>query len=396
MAALKLSPEADLVVRSALAVGDKDLLGDPPGEDLDWLAVGQIAEREKLLPILWPALAGYHDLIPGPVAQAMERQTVVTEFRMATLEDQLRTVIRVLDDHDIPVMLMKGAALALTVYGSFARRPMGDLDILVRAADAKRAWELLHREGWTREYEDAEEFYEEHQHLTPLVSPDGAGAIVEIHRCLLYPKGPFQLPEDEVWDAAAPVKVGGRTAWVPAPEHQVLHAAIHYAWSHSLGRGLGRTVRDLGALLDTRQVEWDAVVELARRTKSETCCYWTLRFTRNLGGVDVPRDVLARLAPRGPRLLTNSLERVLVAHSIDPVQGVLPSVRLRHFVWERAIQPESSGHGGVRPWKANAGWSDVVNSGPRPGVLRRLVGQLRRLPEWARLFRIAAGGRVAG
>jgi len=362
---------------------------------VDWAIVGQLAEREKLLGVLWPAIGGLRDRIPERIAGAMERQALVTEFRMAAFGDRLASVIRLLDDHGIPVMLMKGAAMAVSVYGSFAKRPMGDLDILVRERDAMRAWTLLRDEGWALEYEDADTFYEDHQHLTPLVAPGGANLVVEIHRCLLYPRGPFQLPEEQVWEEALPVTVGERRAYIPSPEHQVLHLCIHFAWSHALEKGLGRTVRDLSALLERESLDWERLVELAVRTRSTTCCYWTLRLARTLGDVGVPPSVLAGLAPRSPRIVLDGLERVIIAQSIDPLQGVSPSLRLQHFVWERAIRPELNGHGDVRPWRANAGWADVVDAPPPPGLLQRVAGQIRMLPAWMRFLRNAFGRSVA-
>ena len=46
------------------------------------------------------------------------------------------------------VVLLKGAALALTVYGSFVERPMSDVDLLVARGDAPRARDALLAAGW--------------------------------------------------------------------------------------------------------------------------------------------------------------------------------------------------------------------------------------------------------
>jgi Uncharacterised nucleotidyltransferase len=360
-----------------------------PPADVDWMAVAQLAEREKLLSVVWPALEARRAPIPDGIANAMRRQTMVTAFRMAAVERQLHRVLQQLDEQRIPVMLMKGSALAVTAYGSFARRPMGDLDLLVHAAHVQTAWNLLRAGGWTPEYEDREGFYDTHQHVCPLVAPGGGNIVVELHRTFLYPQGPFQLTEREVWENAVPVAVDGRQAWVPSPEHQVLLLCVHFAWSHSMRRGLARTIRDLGALAPT--VRWQQVVALARRTRAESCCYWTLRLAVDLGGVPVPPEVLHALAPGTPEPMRRALARVIAADALAPREDFSPSLRLGRVTWAAAVRPRAAGHGRARPWAATAGFAAVAHAQPPVPRRRRLRGQMMRASRWVRFARVLFG-----
>jgi Uncharacterised nucleotidyltransferase len=381
--------EAELLLGRVCAPGTGGGAPPPPAAEIDWLAVARLAERENLLGVLWPALSSSRASIPDTVAGAMRRQAHVSEFRMATLEGQLARVVQRLDDHDIPVMLMKGAALAVTRYGSFARRPMGDLDLLVHEDQVERAWELLRSDGWTPEREGADAFYDEHQHLCPLVAPGGANVVVELHRCLLYPHGPFQLLEADVWAAAAPVEVGGRTAWVPAPEYLMLHLCIHFAWSHEMRFGLGRTVRDLAVLAPV--VDWERLIELARATRAKSSCYWTIRLAMVAAGVAVPPAAVAGLAPWLPEWLRRALQRIVLTEALDPRADFVPSVRLRRLAWALAIRPGASGHGAARPWNFRADFGKYTQGAPPAPLLRRVRGQVALLPGWARFVAIAAG-----
>jgi hypothetical protein len=56
--------------------------------------------------------------------------------------------LQALVERDIPIIVLKGAALAYTVYDTPALRPIGDIDILVRPDDAAAAREILDRIGW--------------------------------------------------------------------------------------------------------------------------------------------------------------------------------------------------------------------------------------------------------
>jgi Uncharacterised nucleotidyltransferase len=383
------SPEAQLLLERVCAPDGGARAAAPPPAGVDWLAVAHLAEREKLLGVLWPALQPWRATIPDDIAEAMRRQAMVTAFRMAAMEATLGRVVGLLADHQISVMLMKGSALAVTAYRSFADRPMGDIDLLVHSAQAQTAWNLLREVGWTPEFQDPEGFYDKHQHLCPLVAPGGATVIVELHRSLLYPQGPFHLTEREVWERATAVTVGGHTAWVPAAEHQVLLLCVHFAWGHTMHRGVGRTIRDLGVLAPS--VDWDRVATLAGATRAESCCYWTLRLAAELGGVPVPPAVLRGLAPRMPERARRALERVIAADALAPREDFTPSMRLGRLTWELAIRPESAGHGTARPWTATAAFANVVRPEPPHAQHLRIREHVARASRWMRYACVLVG-----
>ncbi len=65
-------------------------------------------------------------------------------------QSELTEIVRWFNEADVPVMLLKGAALNLTVYPRPDLRPMSDLDLLVRPGDAERALSLLKGHGCRR------------------------------------------------------------------------------------------------------------------------------------------------------------------------------------------------------------------------------------------------------
>ena len=148
-----LPPEARLLLYATRAPSAEDdrAISELVALPLNWRVVGELAEREKLLPVLWSRLRNHTSGIPPAIAERIHAQAAVTEFRMAMTETVLQDVVRRLAAENIRVMLLKGAALATTVYPSFAARPMGDLDILVRPGEAQRAWQCLVDAGWTVE-----------------------------------------------------------------------------------------------------------------------------------------------------------------------------------------------------------------------------------------------------
>lgn len=381
-----LPREAQLVLLAATPGVDCDtpIISELTAQPFDWGAVVRLADREKLLPLVWNCLRGQAAQVPAPVREAFQRESVKIEFRMVATEVALRKILALLHANGIKVILLKGAALAVTVYGSFAKRPMGDLDILVAPGDADRAWKLIRDTGWTVEYEEGDEFYNNFHHLAALVDPSSLKIVLEIHRSMLPFEGPFAFDEGAVWDDASSVTVGSVEAWVPSVSHQLLHYSVHFSWSH-LFTALGRTVRDIGMVLRTAAVDWDDFTALAQRTNAATCAYWMLSITRTITDAPVPAEILDVLRPRQPRFVSRVLERAFISMGL---LRACPSLHASHLLWEAGIQPERSGLGKVRPWRTGELFNKVFVGRVRPNWSQRGLGQARLGTRWLNFARI--------
>jgi len=387
-----LPPEARLLVlttRAPAADVDREL-ADLVRQPLDWRLVGALAEREKLLPVLWNRIGKFATALPDTESDRIRKHAAVVEFRMALAEMVLDDVLRQMSTAGIPVMLLKGAALATTVYGSFAARPMGDLDVMVPRADAHRAWQLMVDSGWRKEFEGGATFYEGHHHLAALVDPKGLGIVLEVHRAIVPPGGPFLVDDTELWRDATPVSVGGTSAWVPSRPHQLLHLCAHFAWSNMLSSGLGRTARDVAALLEAGPLDWDAFVALAQRTHAGTCAFWTLSMARALSGASVPTAALDQLRPHQPAMVTNALQRALIASAL---LGACPSIRVQRWLWKAAIQPSRSGHAAALPWQVEAAFLDAFPQRARASLTSRMVAHAQRWTAWLHFAAIVGAPR---
>jgi hypothetical protein len=253
---------------------------------------------------------------------------------------------------------------------------MGDIDLLLRKHEASRAWELALANGWTRRADVPEQrSYAEHQHLAPLEDPDHLQIGLELHTALFTHQAPFHLLPEQLWEGARRLTIGGQPAFVPGPEDQLLHAALHFAWSHEMTFGAFRTLRDIERILAGSPLDWAAVVRKAQAARGGTCCYWTLRLARDLTGVNVPTDVMEQLAPRLPRRMLRSLTRYFAEHALPNPDLLVNSVSLSRALWSLGVQPRSQGHGRSRPWLDTEEWVRVpggMRSG-RTSAARRII-----------------------
>jgi hypothetical protein len=388
---LRLRPEARLLL---LAAGPSSVDGEIvkllEAEPINWETLVSLADRERATAIVWRRIRRLAPTAaPESIREGFERRTMVADFTSSYVEQRVAETVRQIGDVGIEVVLLKGAALACSVYGSFFERPMGDIDMLVDDQRAEEAWRISQRIGWV--WDDAAyplEQYVGHHHLPPLVDDRGANVKLEMHAALFVQGHPFQLSRADLLRDGRQVQVDGGSAWVPSREKMLLHACMHFAWSHMMIFGSWRAFRDVIALVEAG-VDWDRFVALAESNKAASSCFWTLHLAERLVGAEIPVSVLSRLEAACNERWIGVIERHAV-REIFPLDGVCPSQRVRRWMWETAIQPESAGHGSVRPWILDDTLLEP-GSASMGGVLRLATRQLGQLGQWWRYGRAIFG-----
>lgn len=374
-----ITPEARFVLATA---------GDPAHPrlaalaraDLDWRRVLRLAAFERAEPAVHAALMAHApDRVPADALAALAAAARGARVRLAYMHHRLDETLAAFAEAGIPVVLLKGAALARTAYPSVGDRPMSDLDLLVRPADAARAYEVAQGAGWrTSEYVALESFYAEHVHLPPLRDGRAADVALELHVGLLPAGHPYRFGPDDVW---ADAEARG-DALVPSARHLALHLCAHFAWSHVLSQGAWVAFRDLRMLAHTGAIDGERFAMAAGRIGMRSACYWTLRLARTLAAVPVPEEVEAALRPRRIRWAMRVLERHLHA-LLDPLEEHCPSIALQRRLWYQAMRDDVEGRVVTPPWARDPLFAFEPGLPPRPERRRR---HLRRLAHRAVLY----------
>ena len=87
--------------------------------------------------------------IPAEVMLKLEDFYLASALENAQLYQELPKLLSMLQAGGIPVIVLKGAALAETVYENVALRPMNDVDLLVRKEELDRTEAVLFDLGYT-------------------------------------------------------------------------------------------------------------------------------------------------------------------------------------------------------------------------------------------------------
>jgi hypothetical protein len=381
-----LSPEARLLLAAGVDEGPAELQALLAGP-IVWDRVLLLAHREKAATLLVRRLAALPGApTPADALAQLRKLAMVIEFKMVQLKQRLDETVDVLAGAGIEPVLLKGAALWYTSYGSLADRPMADIDLLVEARQAGQARDVVLRSGWVwNEQARSDADYAAHHHLPPMDDARGTGAKLELHTELFIEGNPFHLSGDVVRRDAEAVVAGGRRLRVPSTLHQLLHTCLHFAWSHNMRMGSWRVFRDVAAL--TRPgFDWNAFVATAVENRAETCCYWTLRLARDLMGVEVPGSALAALRPPLPEFVLTRLERHFVTQ-LFPTEPECPSLAVEKLMWELGVMPRWSGHGSVRPWDEADSRLEKRRPAAASTGASKAVRQFRNLERWSRYVR---------
>jgi hypothetical protein len=287
---------------------------------LDWQHVVELARQHSIAPFIYDQIHrhGVSDLFPAAVIDGLRQLSHRNALRNALLFQELHKILTALQGTACEVIVLKGAALAETVYMSRALRSMGDIDLLVRQQDVVSvehqllAMQFVHDEG-----SHSREWYKAHFYHLVFRKPHNplTDLHLEVHWHIERPSGCVKVEIDRVWERAVPVTVAGVDVRVLSPEDLLLHLCLHTCMDR-FSFGL-RPFCDVSAILCRADgaMDWDYVQQCAHEWRLAPFVFLTLWLAKTFVGAAVPDLVLWALKPRDldDRLLEWARAEVLAA-----------------------------------------------------------------------------------
>ncbi len=253
-------------------------------------------------PLLYLRLRGdplWHRLTPA-LQLDLAASHHLNAVRSFLLQDEVARIAAALAARQVPVMLLKGLALAQTVYANLAERPVNDLDLLLPAAQIDTAQQALVDLGyravglrwlgrWQRRYRSE----------LPMVCADQpgprAGLLAELHWSLV--ESPYHVDRVEteaIWQRSRPA-AWPSGAHLPDLSTLLLHNAAHMALHHSQQLRLIWLV-DVDRLARRPDLDWDDVLAQAQTWSFGLALQAALQAGRAWLGTPCPAAVWERLA----------------------------------------------------------------------------------------------------
>ncbi len=237
--------EWDLAIRQARSA---DLLG----------RLGCMARQQVSL---WESL-------PMPVVRHFNAaQTVVTRQHQAVYWET-QQIAQAMAPTGVPILLLKGAAYAISKAPAAVGRTFSDIDILVPKADLDVVETALNLGGWvsasTKAYE--QRYYRQWMHELPPMVHLQRHTTLDVHHAIL-PETARIRSSPALLLAAKQQVPGLADVHVPCADDQILHSACHLfhegEWKHGL-----RDLSDLDLLLRANGVQAGAGERLLARAEA--------------------------------------------------------------------------------------------------------------------------------
>ncbi|MBU1863232.1 MAG: nucleotidyltransferase family protein [Candidatus Omnitrophica bacterium] len=183
---------------------------------------------------------------------------------------------------NIPVMILKGLTLAEFVYPHIGKRPMADIDLLVKKKDSRVVCERLGALGYT---------------LKPGIS--GLSYIKEgpIPVCVDLRTEISYLKEEEIWNTARLITINEEAAHVLSIEQNIIYLCYHVAIGH--GYPHQRWLEDIHRFITHHrgEIDWQEVIRKIQAYGFGIPCYWVLRRVKEVFQTVLPEEVLSSLKP---------------------------------------------------------------------------------------------------
>jgi Uncharacterised nucleotidyltransferase len=199
----------------------------------------------------------------------------------------------------LPALVLKGTALAETVYASPVLCHCHDIDILLPLEEMNRATLLLrsldfrvtHRQIAAQK----DDVRMEHESDLPL----------ELHSSL-FQISYYDLPLSEIWARSQSCDIAGVGARILSPPDNLLHVCGHAFYSR--GRSLLRWVSDAWFIIERHpELDWDLLLHCARQSRMVLPLCVTLGYLAESLQARIPVTFLERLGDAARR--ADALER---------------------------------------------------------------------------------------
>lgn len=236
------------------------------------------------------------ELIPVHVRTRLrDKYRNIATINTSLFFDALK-VIKSLADNQLPVIALKGLALAKNIYGDIALRPMCDMDLLVKKEDLVRAGRILLTLGYKQYSPSWESMFKTHYHLPPF--KNNRGAVIELHWNIVLPDSPIKVDLDGLWERACLVRVDNVDVGVLSPGDLFLHLCVHACFDLQAGLSLIHLC-DLAGLIKTSgdKIDWHIVIERATLWGGQKCVYLMLLLVRELLGAAPPDKIMTEIKP---------------------------------------------------------------------------------------------------
>jgi hypothetical protein len=263
------------------------------------------------------------DFVPQEVLDRLKGASLRTMGENVRKAAEMIGIITLLKEAGVEAVPLKGPVASDVIFGDPGLYPSGDLDILVRPSDLKKAASALLEAGYRKASgTDEEDMLRGSYHLTFHNGRD----VVEVHWTLAFRY--FDIPPEFWWEETGMMEYEGTEMKKLSPERYILYAVFR------LYRHAFRPLRFLVLIAEIirkyrDELAWGRTVSYARTFRMERLLLFTLRLLKETLGADVPEDIVRR-----PVFGYDILKRLVFSGLFREVKRIHPRMLLYTLLQE--------------------------------------------------------------
>ncbi len=285
------SAESILVqlIRAAFPFGESEERL-PDFDNLDWPSLVETAAQHGLAPLAFAALkkCGLLKVAPPVAVETLRLAYVRASVGNRLAFDELSVLLDCFERAKTDVVILKGGALAQTLYDEIALRPMGDLDLLIHRQAIVEVEAALIKQGYHASSEITHHFSDEFSAERTFLRMGKRPSQIDLHWHVFTTAYYFErVPIEWFWQRTVEIGVNNRRALTFSPAAQLLYLSSHFMlhqyrrliWSYDLALLIGRF---------ESSIDWEEVIEAAASFGLSQVVSEALAEVRERWGVSVP------------------------------------------------------------------------------------------------------------
>jgi len=302
---MNMRPEYRLLLdcaRIKLSEDKQDEIRKLVNDGLDWDYLLQMSKTHRLAPLLYYHLhqTDHEHQIPQCIIDQLHNTYYSNLARNIPLSYELDKILNVFKKKGIPIVVLRGLALAQTIYKNIALRVTADIDLLVQKKDLSRvAKTLLELEFTSSQSGFITKEYSAELCFAKQGASGGKGlgsAVIDVHQEItssIRLKKIIKTDTERVIRRARPVRIKDVNMLVMTPEDLLLHLTLRHCFQ--------RLIRlcDIADVIKAKKdkLNWQSLLQKAKENRLSIITYYTLYYARQLLEAPVPEHVLKELAP---------------------------------------------------------------------------------------------------
>ncbi len=277
-------------------------------------------------------------LLAEPVQKALFDRYMENSARNMRIFFCLKKILEAFQAENIPVIALKGAHLAHTVYPNVSVREMSDIDLMVPPDKPKKADRVLQDMGYIPDSPCDIDFEMTHYHHLPQYNQPGCPAI-EVHWAITEPRPPYCFDITEFWQHTEQFQIGGIDVQGLSPELLLVHICTHISHHHGFINSGLRGYCDIAEVLDRHgaTLNWQLFEDVTIRSGVKRGVFLSLFLAKELLGAKVPGETLKTLEPStmSDQILGIVLNQFLSDKPMNNISQTVAGILQNKDIWRK-------------------------------------------------------------